>query len=152
MATEEEDRGTEDAELRDSGPDGVQDQGRRPTPVRQAMDGGDQDGPGGEERRTRSFSEGEDGEEWVVTVTGRSGSGVLPLRSVSLLELTFARADAPERPLRSTLTHGINLADLSEEELRTSLARSEPFREPMRLTEEKDKKRRRKRSRGAPDS
>ncbi len=96
----------------DAGVGGV----RRPTPARKAMEGSDPDeGGGGEERRVLRLPAG--GGEWVVTVSGRSASGVLPLRTVPLMELSFSPSLDPQAPPRRILSRGESLMELQEEEL-----------------------------------
>ena len=112
---------------------------RRPTPVRVVMEGGDEENS---ERidQSRVIQEEEGGPEWVVTVSGRSVGGVLPLRTVPLMELNFAHAGSPDRPLRRALRHGITLAGITDQELLDSLRESEPFREPKQNQEDSKRK------------
>lgn len=123
----------QDREEKDPEPseDGVAEEGRRPTPVRMAMEGGEEEKPEGEEN-LRMIREEETGVEWVVSVSGHSASGVLPLRTVSLMELNFAKADAPDRPLRRAVCSGGDLAEVSSQELLAVLKSSGPFTEPLR--------------------
>jgi hypothetical protein len=107
------------------------DGGRRPTPVRAAMDGGENEQSGGR-AETRVIREEEKGRDWVVTVSGRTASGVLPLRTVALLELSFSREDEPLKALRQAILPGVDLAQLSDEDLINGLRRSRPYREPNR--------------------
>jgi hypothetical protein len=103
--------------------------GRRPTPVRAVMEGlGEEEGL---EERRRTFRDQESDTEWIVTVSGRSASGVLPLRTVPLLELSFALAEEPGRPLRRALCCGRDLLDLPDHELLSSFGSSEPFKNPL---------------------
>ena len=54
--------------------------GRRPTPVRMAM--GDEEGEEDDGREDlRVIHDEESGLDWIVTVSGRSASGILPLRT-----------------------------------------------------------------------
>jgi hypothetical protein len=114
---------------------------RRPTPVRMAMEGADAEGSS-EGPPQRTFSDPEGGEDWVVTIGGRSASGILPLRTVALLDLNFARVGEPQNPLRRVLCPGGDLDELSEETLLAAFLDSEPFRPSLR--EEKEEKRNRR--------
>jgi hypothetical protein len=71
------------------------------------------------------------GVDWVATVAGRSASGILPLRTVPVLDLVFAHADQPDRPLRRVLHFGEKLSDVPDRELLSALAGSKPFSEPL---------------------
>jgi len=108
-----------------------QEEGRRPTPVRMVMEGGDEETKGRQEGK-RVIHDEESGLDWVVTVTGWSASGILPLRTVPLMELNFAQSVEPERPLRRALCYGGDLADIPDDQILSSLRSSEPFREPLR--------------------
>jgi len=94
----------------------VRDQGHRPTPARVVMEGAVDDG-GGVGAKPRTFRDPADGREWVLAVVGRSTSGVLPLRSIRLMEVRFATADNPELPLRMVLCQEGDLGDLSDDEV-----------------------------------
>jgi hypothetical protein len=107
------------------------DEVRRPTPVRAVMEGGSEAEPASD-RLTRAFSDEETGSDWIVTLTGWSASGILPLRTVPLVELTFSRSDDPQEPLRRALCRGENLAGMSDAELLEAFRNSEPFSPPMR--------------------
>ena len=109
-----------------------------PTPVRLAMEGT------GEETEedpgvTRTVRDEFSGTDWVVTVVGRSSSGILPRRSVPLMELTFSRAEEPHRPLRSILRLGDDVNRLSDEDLLRALADAGPYRDPLEEPEESQK-------------
>lgn len=106
-------------------------EGRRPTPVRIVMEGGGEE-DGDRREKPRVVHDGETDLDWIVTVSGRSASGILPLRTVPLMELSFAKADEPGRPLRRALCCGEDLVDVPDHELLCSLNSSAPFREPMR--------------------
>ena len=102
-----------------SGPEGEnapKGQSLRPTPARVVMEGSVDDG-GGVGDGQRTFRDPSNGLEWLVTVAGRSTSGVLPLRSIRLMEVSFALADDPELPLRMTLCQQEDLSGLSDEEI-----------------------------------
>jgi hypothetical protein len=108
---------------------GSEDGGRRPTPVRLAMDsqGGGSDG---ESSTSKTIRDPKDDREWLVAETGRAGSGILPLRSVPLLEVVFSRPEDPETPLRRALTNGERLEDLGEEGLLDLFRRSRALLSP----------------------
>lgn len=128
-------------------PESVKEQGRRPTPVRMVMEAGDE-GTDGSGEVVRTFREAGSAQEWVVSVVGHSAIGVLPLRSVPILELSFARADAPDRPLRSVIHFGTALESLSDQEVLECFHRARPFRETLRGPDEPDRKGRRRKARG----
>lgn len=128
-------------------PESAKEQGRRPTPVRMVMEGGDE-GTDGSGEVARTFHEARSGQEWVVSVVGYSASGVLPLRSVPILELSFARADAPDRQLRSAIHFGTALENLSDQEVLECFHRARPFREALRGPDEADRKGRGRKARG----
>jgi hypothetical protein len=88
---------------------------------------------------TRTVRDEFSGTDWVVTVAGRSSSGILPRRSVPLMELTFSRAEEPHRPLRSILRLGNDLNRLSDQELLRALGDAEPYRDPLEGPEEPKK-------------
>ena len=126
-----------------------EEEGRRPTPVRMAMEGveGDASPPPEEDR---AVVEPTSGTEWVVTLSGRSGSGILPLRSIPLMELTFSKGQEPERPLRRVLTRGEDLVGLTDEDLLDLLAVSEPYRPPQGPPSTEDDRPRRGKGRRGP--
>jgi hypothetical protein len=104
----------------------------------------------GDKDEARILHDEESGMDWIVTVGGRSASGILPLRTVPLMELNFAKAEAPDRILRQALRYGVDLADITDPELLNSLRDSGPFRESMKTQdspEKKDRKRKNRRSR-----
>ncbi len=130
----------------ESEPGGTED--RRPTPVRQVMETGE---PEEESVRAgiRELTDPGTGEQWVARVSGRSTSGVLPLRIIPLMEVGFARADRPDLPLRRALTQGDSLEELDDQELLELFSSAGPFNspstEPSRQArgDRRDKKRRR---------
>jgi hypothetical protein len=118
--------------------------GRRPTPVRTVMEGlGEEEEP---QDRRRTVHDRESGSDWIVTVSGRSASGILPLRTVPLLELSFALAAEPGRPLRRALCCGRDLLDLPDDELLSSFRNSESL--PDHLPESGGKGRPGRKSKG----
>ena len=104
-------------------------EGRRPTPVRAVMEGGDDEGKGSKDE-TRRVHDEESGSDWVVRVSGRSASGILPLRTVPLMELSFAPAEQPGLPLRRALCRGQELVDMPDPELLACFRNSNPYRDP----------------------
>ncbi len=128
---------------------GEREEARRPTPVRMVMEGGEEKerGPGD---RIRVFHDEETGLDWSVTLTGQSASGILPRRTVPLIELTFSKVDSPEEPLRRALCRGEDLAGLSDAELGAALKGSEPFSPPMKEAEANEKKGRTSKNRRNP--
>lgn len=94
--------------------DGNQD--RRPVPVRAAMVS---PGPEPVEQtpRQRRVVDPTAGAEWIARITGRSTSGVTPLRVIPLVELTFSLAQAPDVPVRRAICQGEPLEELDDETL-----------------------------------
>jgi hypothetical protein len=123
-------------------PVSTEDDGRRPTPVRMAMEGGEETEEE-DQRRPRVIEDPESGTTWVVTVGGRSASGILPLRTVPIMELSFAKEEAPDEALKTVLCYGKQLSDVPDQDLLTCLGKSGPFREPMRPQEDRDRRGRR---------
>jgi hypothetical protein len=111
-----------------------------------AMEGVEAEGGDGSESR-RVFPDPHGGEDWVVTVGGRSASGVLPLRTVALLELNFARVGEPQTLVRRALCPGEDLESLPEERLLDAFQASQPYRPSLR---EKTEEKRNRRGRGRP--
>lgn len=105
-------------------------QNRRPTPVRKAMEGSEPEGAdeGGE---VRGFQDPATGQEWVARVSGRSRSGVIPLRIIPLIEVDFFKADQPGQPVRRGLRQGESLDDLDENGLLRLLKESSPYTPPV---------------------
>ncbi|NNM05803.1 MAG: hypothetical protein HKO65_12005 [Gemmatimonadetes bacterium] len=99
--------------------------------------------------KDRILHDEETGSHWVVSVAGRSASGILPLRTVPLMELVFADSEAPDHPLRRALRYGADLAGLTDDELLGSLRESDPYSTPMREKQETGKEARRRNDRGA---
>lgn len=112
----------------DGEPEGARDDDeRRPTPVRVAMDAP----PPGDSRPTealpaRRFEAGE--EEWIVRITGRTITGTRPDPGAPLMELTFYRAPESDEPVRELLTVERDLDAFYEEDLEELLARARPSR------------------------
>ena len=80
---------------------------QRPTPVRVVMEpGGAEEDP---ESNLRTLEDSETGLEWVVRVSGRSGGGILPLRTIPLLHLTFTPPADSDLPLRRGVFPGETL-------------------------------------------
>jgi hypothetical protein len=122
---------------------------RRPTPVRAAMDSvepgaEDSDAPG------LTFLDPEDGQEWVVRVTGRSRSGVVPLRVIPLMEVVFCSVEAPDVVVRRALCKGESADALSEEELIRLFRESGPASRAEARGSQREGRDRRKRPRRKP--
>jgi hypothetical protein len=102
---------------------------RRPTPVRMAME---PDESAGEQRggEVRAFQDPGTGEEWIARVSGRSMSGVVPLRVIPLMEVDFFRADEAATPSRRGLRQGESLDDLDEDGLLRFFHASGPYLPP----------------------
>jgi hypothetical protein len=94
-----------------------------------------------DQENTRVVHEVETETDWIVRVGGRSVSGVIPLRTIPLMELTFSRLETPNEPLRRVLHHGETLARIPDHELLSLLEKAEPFREPMTVPEQPPRKR-----------
>jgi hypothetical protein len=122
--------------------------GSRPTPVRQVMESVEEEPR--VEVESRVFLDEEEGEEWVARVEGRAGSGIIPLRVVPILELSFARTEDPEQLLRTVLCRGESLDDFREQELRALLRDARPVERkpeepPARGSRRKGDRRKRRR-------
>jgi hypothetical protein len=102
---------------------------RRPTPVRVVMEASEQEEEG-KSAGVRELKDPRSGEDWVAKVSGRSTSGVLPLRMIPLMEVGFAKAARPDLPLRRALIQGASLEELDDEELLKLLWVSGPFNSP----------------------
>jgi hypothetical protein len=94
--------------------DGSQD--RRPVPVRAAMESPEPE-PVEDTPRLRRVVDPTAGAEWIARVTGRSTSGVIPLRVIPLVELTFSKAEAPDVPVRRAIYQGEPLEELDDDTL-----------------------------------
>jgi hypothetical protein len=125
------------------------DPGRRPTPARVVMEGAAH-GTVGLGSQRRAFRDPANGQEWVLEVTGRSTSGVLPLRLIHLMDVSFALADNPEVPLRRALCPEGSLEDLDDEEIMRLFRRSRPHRSPDPRTREGEAREVRRRARPDP--
>jgi hypothetical protein len=111
----------DDSAARDSGP--------RPTPARVVMEGASEAGGGAEPQR-RTFRDPSNGREWVLSVAGRSTSGVLPLRSIRLMEVRFAPAEMPDSSARMVLCQETDLGELSDDEVLSLFRRSRVHGQP----------------------
>lgn len=104
---------------------------RRPTPVRTVMETDEE--PEAQPQAPelfRTFSDPRTGTEWTAEVTGWSMSGVLPLRTVPILEVVF-RNNEPGAPPQKRIVHqGENLSGFTEAELVELFSRAEAYREP----------------------
>jgi hypothetical protein len=108
----------------------IADEDRRPTPVRQVMESGVEE-TGGEEGELRTIRDPESGQKWIATVTGQSGSGILPVRSVPVMEVVFSHAENPGRPLRRAVEYDRALSGVSDPELLVILRGARPYTEPL---------------------
>ena len=99
---------------------------RRPMPVRAAMEASQ---PEGEDQGSslRQFHDPGTKQDWVAKVSGRSNSGVLPLRVIPLLELNFSKADAADVPLLRAICQGESMDELDDPGLLSLLRSSRPF-------------------------
>ena len=105
---------------------------RRPTPVRMVMETEEEaelPPPGPE--LSRSFSDPGTGVEWTAEVTGWSMSGVLPLRTVPILEIVFRTGEPGSAPQKRIVHQGESLGGFTETELLELLSRAEAYTEPM---------------------
>ena len=121
----------------DGSPSSVDDD-RRPTPVRLAMEG-NEDEDGEDIGRPRLIEDPDSGVKWIVTVVGRLASGILPLRTVHIMELNFDREDLPKEDRQSVLCFGRDLSEIPDQDLLACLRRSGPFREPLRPLDDRDR-------------
>jgi len=124
-------------------------QDRRPTPVRMAMDAGE---ARAEETGApdRSVLDPETGQEWVARISGRSRSGVVPLRIISLMEITFSSVEDPDRPPRRGVCQGEALEELGDAELVRLFRESRPVGDLNRDPPNQERKGRRGRHRRNP--
>lgn len=104
--------------------DGVED--RRPISVRAAMEASEpvEEGEGS---LLRQFSDPKTNQEWVVRISGRSNSGVLPLRVIPLMELNFSKSEAPDVPVRRAIYQGESMEELDDPGLISLLRSAGPF-------------------------
>lgn len=122
---------------------------RRPTPVRMAMEVDEPQGEG-KGSESRNFLDPRNGTEWIARVSGRSTSGVLPLRIIPLMEVSFFQAPEPDVPLRRALSQGESLEELDEEGLLQLFRVSGPFSPPSSHPEPPDRRQRRDHKRRRP--
>ncbi len=110
------------------------------------MEGGDDEE---KERKdeTRRVHDEDRGSDWIVRVTGRSASGILPLRNVPLMELSFAPAGQPGLPSRRALCRWQELVDMPDSELFACFRKSNPYRDPP-PPDEKNRRGKRGKDRG----
>jgi hypothetical protein len=87
---------------------------------------------------SRSFSDPSSGTEWTAEVTGWSRSGVLPLRTVPILEIVFRTGEPDTAPQKRIVHQGESLKGFTEAELVRLLSKAEAYTEP--LTEPKPKR------------
>ena len=102
---------------------------RRPTPVRTAMETEEEpDDLSAGPENTRTFEDPASGARWTAEITGQSMSGVLPLRTVPILEVVFKPEGYDGPPLKRALHQGESLAGFSEAEMIELLAGAKDFR------------------------
>ncbi len=119
---------------------------RRPTPVRMVMDGGE--GPETEAKSdVKAFLDPLTGDSWVARVSGRSNGGVLPLRTIPLMEVEFFKETEPDSPLRHAVWQGASLEGLDEGALNLLFQASNPYSTPKPEEAPRDRKKRRGRPR-----
>ena len=99
---------------------------RRPVPVRAAMESSEPEAQD-EAPQLRRFLDSDSHQEWVARVSGRSNSGVLPLRVIPLMEVTFSKAEAPDVPLSRAISQGETLEELDDNSLVALLRSSGPI-------------------------
>ena len=129
MLSSEEERGSVGGAPVGGAPVG-EEEDRRPTPVRMAMDAGEgEEAKEGEE--VRMILDPEDGREWVVQIVGRSTAGILPLRTVPLMDVTFSLPQNPQAPLRRATCQGEELESLTDSDLLSFFRASKPHRPPL---------------------
>jgi hypothetical protein len=107
------------------------------------MEGGSTPEVSGEAVAPRTIRDPETGKEWVVSVTGRSGSGILPLRSVPIMEVTFSKVEDPGRPLRRAMVVEEDLEAVPDPMLLDSFRCSRPYTEPLQEKGDVDRRGRR---------
>lgn len=121
-------------------------QDRRPTPVRVVMDGApEKEGISGNE--SRILVDPATGQEWIARITGRSSSGVVPTRSIALMEVAFFSPGDPDTPVRHTLCQSEAMGELGEDGILQVFRASLPYRPPPSPPSSKETKGRRNRSR-----
>ena len=104
-------------------------QAQRPTPVRIVMESAEAElGEGGSP--LRSFQDPVSGQEWIARISGRSISGVVPLRVIPLMEVGFARAEEPATVVLRAVRPGESLDDLDDEGLLRLFHSAGPFSRP----------------------
>lgn len=117
-----------------------QEEGRRPTPVRKVMEAEGEEEKGPAPQAHRIIEDSASDGEWVVRVEGRSGGGVLPLRTIPLMELTFSRLEEPDKPLRMATSRGTHLEGFQDQELLVLLRSARPYRSPMKRPSEEERR------------
>jgi len=121
-------------------------QNRRPVPVRLVMDA-----TNGQETEAESsvqtLQDPVSGEEWFARVSGRSTGGVLPLRSIPLMDVIFFKEGEETSPQRQVLWQGQSLDDLGEGDLLLLFQASKPLATPKSDDPPQDKARRKNRPR-----
>ena len=93
-------------------------------PVRAAMEA---EGLGDARAETLEVTLHDRDDEWIVRVEGRSETGRASDRGASLLLLSFARAQEPDRRVLEALVPARQLDDLQPGQLRAALASAGPY-------------------------
>lgn len=99
---------------------------RRPMSVRAAMETSEPEG-GEQAPQLRHFLDPKSAQEWVARISGRSTSGVLPLRVIPLMEVNFSKAEAPDVPISRAISQGETLEELDDASLVALLKSSGPM-------------------------
>lgn len=108
-----------------SPPDQEGDDGQRPMPVRMVMEAAEPEGPA--EGGPRLLQDPSMGIEWTVRVSGRSSGGILPLRTIPLLHLTFSPPEGSALPQRRGVFPGEDLSDMEDGDLLAHFRASGPL-------------------------
>lgn len=126
--------------------DNEENQNRRPTPVRMVMDSGEEEeGDAGKE--SKILDDPSTGDRWIARVSGRSTGGVLPLRTIPLMEVSFHKDEESGIPLRHAVWQGASLDELDEGGLLRLFQASKPYSPPKADDPVPDRKKRKGRSR-----
>jgi hypothetical protein len=99
---------------------------RRPMSVRAAMESSEPE-VGDRAPELRHVLDPKSEQEWVVRISGRATSGVIPLRVIPLMEVNFSKAEAPEVPLSRAISQGESLDELDDASLLALLKSSGPM-------------------------
>jgi hypothetical protein len=102
-----------------------EDDAHRPTPVRKVMKLAEpeENADGG----PRFIEDPSTGIEWVVRVSGHSCGGILPLRTIPLVHLTFSPPEGTDLPQRRGVFPGEDLSRMEDEDLLAHFQASGPI-------------------------